>query len=280
MKEVRVSKIFNSQTGRAVIIAIDHGLFLGAIEGLKNPVNVVKKLIKNDIDAVIMAPGTFRLTKEFFGKKEAPARILTVDFILLSNIPGNFDTVSGYSLLSSVEQAIKWGFDAVKVVLIWGTDKKMQLTNIKLIADLATRCDQWEMPLMVEILLWGKDIPEDKKTDSKIIENACRIAIEIGADILKIPYTGNVEDFSAIVNSSPVPVVVLGGSKINSDRDILQTVKHSMDAGARGIAFGRNIWQHKKMDEMLMALKDIVHLNKDVDTVIKEYISLSEKTSL
>jgi len=270
MKEVRISRIFNSKSSRGVIIAVDHGLFMGAVEGLKKPIEIVKKLIENEVDAIIMPLGAFKLTKEFFRKKEAPARILTADFILLSNVPGNFDTVSGYSLLSSVEQAAKWGFDAVKVALIWGMDKKTQLTNVKLIADLALKCDQWEIPLMVETLLWGEDIPDDKKTDPKIIENACRIAIEIGADILKIPYTGDMESFSAIVNNSQVPIVILGGPKMSSDRNILQMVKDSINAGAKGVAFGRNVWQHKKMDEIITALKGIVHLGKDVDEVINK----------
>jgi len=270
MKEIRISKLFNSKSGRGVIIAIDHGLFMGAVEGLKNPIDIVRKLVENEVDAIIMPLGTFKLTKEFFRKKEAPARILTVDFVLFSNIPGNFGTPLGYSLLSSVEQAVKWGFDAVKVILIWGMDKKTQLTNIKLIADLALRCDQWEVPLIVEILLWGENIPDDKKTDPKIIENACRIAVEIGADMLKVPYTGNVDDFSVIVNNSKVPVVILGGSKVSSDRDVLQMVKDSIDAGAKGVAFGRNVWQHRKMNEIIKALKGIIHLDKDVDEVINE----------
>lgn len=94
MKQIRISRVFNSQTGRAVIIA--------------------------------------------------------TDYVLLSNVPGSFDNPFGYTLVSSVEEAVKWGFDMLKVLLVWGTDRNSQLTSIKLIAKLAEECDRWKMPLMIE----------------------------------------------------------------------------------------------------------------------------------
>ena len=69
MKEIRISKLFNSKSGKEVIIAIDHGLFMSAVEGLKNPIDIVRKLVENEVDAIIMPLGTFKLTKEFFRKK-------------------------------------------------------------------------------------------------------------------------------------------------------------------------------------------------------------------
>ena len=273
MKEIRISRVFNSDSDRAVIIAIDHGLFLGSLEGIKDPRVIVKRLIHNQIDGIIMTAGAFKFTKELFPGKESPARILAIDYVLFSNVPGNFDSPFGYTLVSSVEEAVKWGFDMLKILLIWGTDKNTQLTSIKTIAKLAGECERWEMPLMIETVLWGQAIPEDKKTDPRILEHACRMAVEIGADVLKIPYTGNIENFSAITNNLPVPVVILGGPKTNNDRDVLQTVKDSVDAGAKGVAFGRNVWQHQQMDAVLAALKDIIHCNKSVDAVVEKYLS-------
>ncbi len=271
IKEIRISRIFNPKSGKAVIIPVDHGLFRGAIKGIEDPVNVLKRLVQNNIDATLISFGIAKITEKLFYTKNAPARILTSDFNLYSNIPGNAEGVFGNNLLSSVEQAVKYGFDAMKVFLIWGVDKSVLLSNIKLIAKLARECDRWEMPLMVEPLLKGEDIRIEKKNDQRLIENACRISLEIGADILKIPYTGDIESFSRIVENSHVPVLILGGPKMNNLRDVLQTARDAIDAGAKGVVFGRNVWQHPQMDKVLMSLKDIVHINKDVDLVMGKY---------
>ena len=115
---------------------------------------------------------------------------------------------------------------------------------------------------MVEPLLNGEDIPIEKKNDLGLIENTCRISLEIGADILKIPYTGGVESFSRIVKNSHVTVMILGGPKTNNLRDVLQTARNAIDAGAKDIVFGRNVWQHPQMNKVLMSPKDIVHINE------------------
>ncbi len=271
MKESRISRIFNPETGRAVIIPIDHGLFMGSLEGLKAPFDIAEKLVEARIDATLMSFGMAKLTKELFNRKNAPSKILTADFILLSNIPGNVDGILGYDAISSVEQAVKWGFDAVKVLLAWGTNGKILMDNIRSIGKFARECDKWDMPLMIEPVLWGRDVPDDKRDDPILIEHACRIAVELGADILKAPYTGDKESFARIVSNSHVPVVILGGPKMSNIRDVLQTAKDSLDAGGRGVVFGRNVWQHPEMEKVLMALKDIVHTNKDVDNVIKDH---------
>lgn len=271
MKEFRISKIFNPETGKAVVIPIDHGLDGLIYKGLEDPVRVLNKLIRVGIDATLMGPGLTKITQSFFDKKNAPARILTSDFYLGYNIPGQEGDIYGCTPLSSVEQAIRWGCDAVKVVIIWGMAKEAQLNNIKLVASLARECDKWEMPLMVEPLLLGRDIPREKRNDPELVATACRIAVELGADILKAPYTGDIESFSKIVDTAHVPVLVLGGPKMDTTRGVLQVAKDSVDAGAKGIVFGRNVWQNPEMEKVVKALKDIVHFNKAVDEVIEEY---------
>lgn len=267
IRENRISRIFNSKTGKAVVIPIDHGIMMGAIDGLKDPVKTLIRLIQAEIDATLMSFGLAKRTKDLFDKKSAPSRILTSDFILPSNIPGNFDGVFGYSLISSVEQAVKLGFDAVKVLLMWGIDEKILMDNIRSIGEFVRECDKWEMPIMIEPLLMGKNVPRN----AEIMEHACRIAVELGADILKVPYTGDKESFARIVSNSHVPVVILGGPKMDSVRNVLQTAKDSIDMGGKGIVFGRNVWQYPDMDKLLMALKDIVHGDEDVNTVIGRY---------
>ncbi len=270
-KQIRISKLFDSKSGNAVIIPIDHGLVMGSVEGLSDPVDVLEKLVKLGIDATLMSAGLAKITTELFEGKNAPAKILTADSPLISNVPGNFDGVLAHKPVATVEYAIRWGFDAVKVLFPWGSDKEIQAATIELTANFANECDRWGIPLMVEPVLWGKAIPKERQRDPKLIENAARIALELGADILKMPYTGDLQNFSKLIKDFHVPVVVLGGPKMESISDVLGVAKESIKSGAKGIVFGRNVWQYPAMDDLVYALQDIVHKNADVEEVIKKY---------
>jgi len=98
-----------------------------------------------------------------------------------------------------------------------------------------------------------------------MIRHACRIAFELGADVLKAPYPGKQADFARLVEDSPIPVLILGGPKMNTVREVLQMVKDATDAGGRGVFFGRNVWAHEHPDRIINALKAIVHNRASVD---------------
>jgi len=270
-KSIRMSRLFNEETGKSVIIPIDHGAVLGNIAGLTDPVGVLKELIKLKIDATLINPGIAKITETLFASRSAPARILTADIPLFSCIPGKQEGVLQNDLLCSVEDAVRGAFDAMKVLLVYGTDKDVLIKNIKFVGNLANECDKWGMPLMVEPVLWGDRIPDDKKKDITLVENAARIALEIGADILKMPYTGDKETFSDLVKKFKVPIVILGGPKMKSTKDILEVAYDSTQAGAKGIVFGRNVWQYSDMPSLVKALQDIVHKGSRVDEVVKKY---------
>lgn len=270
-KQEKMRGLFHPETGKTVIIPVDHGLCMGVVEGLEDPKAVVKKLMDDGVDATLMSFGVGKITAELFTLKKSMGRIITADYILMSQVPGVLEGVFGNCRYSTVEQAVKWGFDAVKVMLVWGTRPETQLEAIKYTGHLAAQCDKWGMPLMVEPVLLGEGIPGDKKNDPEVIQSACRIAVELGADILKAPYTGDKQSFGQIVQNSHLPVVVLGGPKMKNIKDVLQTAKDSVDAGGKGIVFGRNVWQHPHMDKVIEALKDIVHQESSVDEVLGRY---------
>jgi DhnA family fructose-bisphosphate aldolase class Ia len=142
------------------------------------------------------------------------------------------------------------------------------LEAFRYISEFAKECDKLDMPFMIEPVLMGENIPKERKKDPELITHACRIALELGADILKVPYTGDKESFSAIVNNSPVPVVILGGPRMSSMKEVLQTAKDSVDAGGKGVVFGRNVWQSPSMSSVISALQDIVHKGQAVETAM------------
>ena len=272
IKQERLQNIFNKQSGHAVIIPLDEGVYMGAVKGIEDPVKIVNKLIDSKVDGTIMGFGLGKVTANLFYTKKHISKILSVDYMLMSTMPGKEEGIFGNTLLSSVEQAIKWGFDAIKAFLIWGVEPNLQLQNIKYIGKLARSCDKHDMPLIIEPLLIGKNIPENKRNDPKLIMDTCRIAMEMGADILKISYPDDKESFSQIVKNSYIPVVILGGPKKEGKiKEMLQMTKSAIEVGGKGIVFGRNVWQSSKMDNIISALKDIVHNNNGVDEVLEKY---------
>ena len=258
-KAARIARLVNPSSGRSVIIPIDHGIVMGAIDGLKDPIEVLERLIALRIDATLLTPGLWKVAQPLFTRRDAPARVLTADLPLSSTLPGGPASFTENDLMVSVEFALRHAFDAVKVILLWGLERHEQMANLKLVGNIAEQCDRWGLPLMVEPVLWGSGVPPEKKSDPLLIESAARVALELGADILKIPYTGEPEAFGDLVRRLRVPVFVLGGPKMGTLADIFSVAHHSVAAGARGIVFGRNVWQNPSMDAVVRGLMDVVH---------------------
>jgi class I fructose-bisphosphate aldolase len=270
--EKRVNRLFNCSNGRAIVIPIDHGFYRGNVKGLEDPYQLMESLIQEGVDATLMSFGMGKMTNNLFAAKNAPARILTIDYPLFSNIPGESQGVLDYSMCSTVEQALKWGFDCVKVLLVWGLKPDLQMKEIKCISSLVAECDQADMPVMMEPVFHGEYIPAEKKSDPKLIAHAARLALELGADVLKMPYTGDVNSFQTITNALHVPIVILGGPKMNSIADVFRVARESVEAGGRGVVFGRNVWGDQSiMVKMVRGLKDAVYNLDDPQTIVAKY---------
>lgn len=271
LKEKRMQNIFNSETGRTLMASIDHGLYMGAIKGIEYPLEVIKEFIECDLDGILLSLGLNKISTEIFKQKKYLSKILTLDYILLSKIPGIVEEIFANCAFFSVEQAVHWGFDAVKVLLAWGTDRETQIQSIQYIAKIAQACDKLQMPLMIKPFLDNKNIPKEKRKDPKVIIDASRIAVEMGADIIKIPYTGDKDSFAKIVDHSYVPVVIYGVPDMGTMKDLLQATKDSIDVGGKGIVFGMDVWQNNNRKKIIHALRDIIHKNKGIDEVTSKY---------
>lgn len=271
LKEKRMQNIFNSETGRTLMASIDHGLYMGAVRGIEHPIEVIKEFIECDLDGILFSLGLYKISTEIFKQKKVLSKILTLDYILLSKIPGTVEEIFANCAFFSVEQAVHWGFDAVKVLLAWGTDRETQIKSIQYIAKIAQACDKLQMPLMIKPFLDNKNIPKEKRKDPKVIIDASRIAVEMGADIIKIPYTGDKDSFAEIVEHSYVPVVIYGVPDMGTMKDLLQATKDSIDVGGKGIVFGMDVWQKNNRKKIIHALRDIIHKNKGIDEVTDKY---------
>jgi class I fructose-bisphosphate aldolase len=272
-KEVRLKRLFDRASGKSLVVPADHGMGLGVVQGLEEPRLLLAQLEGLGVDATLLSPGIARATADLFAHRGAPARILTVDLPLISNVPGRVDEVRAYSLIASVEDALRMGVECVKVLLVWGIESAVQMENLRLVGKLARECEVSEMPLMVEPVLWGEAIEPERRADPTLVANACRIAVELGADVIKGPYVANSEALSTLVRRTPVPVVLLGGPRIESARAVLDIAANAMSCGVHGLVFGRNVFQRPNAEAMIRAMRGIVHEGMSAEQAEGAYLS-------
>ncbi len=269
-KTIRMGRLLDAETHRTVIVAIDHGLG-GVASGIEHLEMTLPKIIAGNPDAIIMSTGVAKRFQHLFYGRGKPSIIVTVDYGGGSTLPGKGGRGEDYRLIASVEDSLKIGADAVKMVLVFGRENlKIHTDNIQFVADIARQCEQWRVPLLLEPVLWGKTITDEDRKDPHILKHICRIGFELGADILKVPYMGNVETFREAAEICPLPIVILGGAKMATERDALGIVAEALESGAIGVAFGRNVFQHPNPTAMIHALRQIIHEKASVDDAMTQ----------
>jgi DhnA family fructose-bisphosphate aldolase class Ia len=238
----RMQHIF-ARDGRAVIVAMD-GARNGPAPGLEQPAEAVVKVVAGGVDAIMTTIGMARAVAGALG---GTGLILALD----SEGP-----IADYG----VEQALRFGADAVELKVFPDNPQETKLADLR---RLAARCAEWGMPLLAE------PIPVSfQETSAHTVENvakAARIGAEAGADFVKVHYVGPVEAYRKVTRSCYVPVLVLGGPAKDDPRYALQMAADAIQAGARGIVYGRNIVTHPRPDRMAAALGEIIHGGATVD---------------
>jgi len=256
-KKIRLERIIDRNSRKTVIIPMDHGVTVGPIEGLADMRTAVSNVVRGGANAILMHKGIVRAGHRGAGR----------DVGLIIHLSGGTamsPDPNAKELVCTVEEAIKLGADAVSVHINLGaeTDNKM----LRQLGYISERCMVWQMPLVAMMYTRGLNIKDEYNVDN--VKHAARVAAELGADIVKVVYTGSVESFAEVVNGCTVPVVIAGGPKMDSDEDIFKMVESALKAGAEGISIGRNAFQHKNPTRMVQALSKMVHEGATVDEAI------------
>ena len=257
-KEIRLERIIDRNSRKTVIIPMDHGVTVGPIEGLADMRTAVSKVVAGGANAILIHKGIVRAGHRGTGKD--------VGLIIhLSAGTSISPDPNAKELVCSVEEAMKLGADAVSVHINLGaeTDKEM-LAQLGYVSE---RCLEWQMPLVAMMYTRGQKIKNE--FDVNNVKHAARVGAELGAEIVKVPYTGSVDSFTEVVQGCPVPVVIAGGEKMDSDEDIFKMVEDALKAGAAGVSIGRNAFQHEKPDKMVEALSKMVHERASVAEAVK-----------
>ncbi|MDA8404912.1 MAG: 2-amino-3,7-dideoxy-D-threo-hept-6-ulosonate synthase [Desulfobacteraceae bacterium] len=257
-KHIRMERIMDRNTGRTLIVPLDHGVSVGPIEGIIDMKTTVAQIAEGGANAIV----------EHKGLVGAGHRGRGSDIGLIVHLSAS-TSLSMYphskTLVCTVEEALKLGADAVSIHVNIGNGQEKEMLND--FGRVSYESRNWGIPLLAMMYPRGEKIKDEY--DVEVVKHAARVGCEMGADIVKVSYTGSPESFAKVVEGCTVPVVIAGGAKMNSDRDILEMVKGSIDAGGSGVSIGRNVFQHKNPTRMVQAMASILFDNKSVGDALK-----------
>ena len=259
-KSIRIERIINRNSKKTIIIPMDHGLTVGSIDGLEDMASMIDKVALGGANAIL----------EHSGMVGAGHRHSGEDIGLIIHLSGATNLSPDPDrkvLVCSVERALKMGADGCSIHINIGADEEPEmLQDASMVIE---SCREWGMPLLAMMYPRGKKIKNEH--DPEVVNIAVRAGAELGADIVKTNYTGDIDSFKKIVKGVHIPVIIAGGPKMDTNEDLLTMVHDSIQAGGSGVAFGRNIFQSKDPTKLVAAIAKIVHENNSVDEVLKEF---------
>jgi fructose-bisphosphate aldolase/2-amino-3,7-dideoxy-D-threo-hept-6-ulosonate synthase len=258
-KQIRIERIMHRESRNIVLIPMDHGISDGPIKGLIDVADSINKVADGGADAILMQKGIVKHGHRGYGHDVGLIVHMSASTILGPD-PNN------KVLACTVEEVMKMGADAVSIHVNVGSETEAE--QLQQLGSVAEQCTYWGMPLLAMMYPRGKNIKDPH--DPKLVAHAARIGAELGADIIKTVYTGDPDSFRDVVNGCPVPIVIAGGPKTNTDEEFLQMIKGAMEGGARGVAIGRNVFQHENPTKITKAITEIVHHNKTVEEALEK----------
>jgi fructose-bisphosphate aldolase / 2-amino-3,7-dideoxy-D-threo-hept-6-ulosonate synthase len=241
--QIRLNRILRK--GRMLCIPMDHGISSGPIEGLEDPHSIIYKCENHGLTSVIINKGILKTLSK-------PTK---VGLLVHYSSSTSLSTAPNRKMLTgTVKEAVRLGADGVSLHINIGGKEEPEM--LEQLGTISSDCHKWNMPLLAMMYPRGENVKNPH--DPEIVAHVARIGAESGADIVKTLYTGDIDSFSKIVKSTPVPIVIAGGPKAKTDMDVLQMTEDAMKAGAKGVTYGRNIFAHKEPQKMVEALAGII----------------------
>ncbi|MBI5778051.1 MAG: 3-hydroxy-5-phosphonooxypentane-2,4-dione thiolase [Planctomycetes bacterium] len=233
--------------GHCFFLPVDHGYFQGPTHCLEKPSETIKPLLPY-CDALFATRGVMRASIDAVKMKPIILRVSGGASVVGKDLANE-------GLTTSIEEIIRLNATAVGISVFIGSDyEKESLLNL---ATLVNDCERYGIPVMA-VTAVGKEL---EKREARYLALCCRIAAELGARVVKTYWC---KDFNKVVEGCPVPVVIAGGPKCETEREVLEFVYDGMQQGATGINLGRNIWQSAHPVAIAKALQSIIHKKADV----------------
>jgi len=255
----RIAQIIKPTDNRALMLAVDHGYFLGPTEKLEVPRKAISPLLKH-CDSLMLTRGVQRTSVSPKFPTPIVLRVSGGSSIIGTDLSNEEITVS-------IKDAIRLNACALAMSIFVGS--KYEKQTIVNLGKLVNEAEEFGIPVLA-VTAVGKEIGQK---DARYLSLACRIAAEQGAHIVKTYYCKN---FEKVVESCPVPIIIAGGKKI-PERDALELAYNSIKSGAVGVDMGRNIWQSDNPVPMIRAVRSIVHGNSNVNDAFTLYQKLCKE---
>ena len=240
----RMARIIQPDTGRAVMLAFDHGYFLGPTNRLEVPRETITPLLPY-ADTIMLTRGVLRTSVDPESNPNVVLRVSGGTSIVGPNLENE-------GITTCFEDAIRLNVAGVGLSVFIGTEFERQ--TLLALAELANQGEKYGIPVL-GITAVGKEL---EKRDSRYLALCCRICAELGAHIVKTYYC---EDFDKVTQSCPVPIVIAGGPKLETELEVFEMIEDAIQRGAVGVDMGRNIWQHDYPVAMIRAIRALVHEN-------------------
>lgn len=247
-RSVRLRRLYQHGDDRLLVVPLDHSLTDGPIVPSGGVGPLVGQLARNGVDAVVLHKGAVRMLDH--------TDFTTTSLIVhLSASTAHAPDPDAKYLVSSVEEALRLGADAVSVHVNLGSDQeRRQITDLASVSD---ACDRWSVPLLAMMYPRGPRV--DNPRDPGLVAHAATLAADLGADIVKVPYVGSVTAMTEVARSCPVPVIVAGGPRLTGTEPLLAYVDQVLRAGVAGLAMGRNVFQAPDPGACAFLVADRVH---------------------
>lgn len=253
----RMARIIKPRTGRTVMLAVDHGYFLGPTSGLEIPTRTIKPLLPY-ADSLMLTRGVLRSSVPPGADIPIVLRVSGGTSILSKDL-------SDEGITTSIREALRLNVSAIALSIFVGSEHERQtLLNL---SELVNQAAEYGIPVLA-VTAVGREMTRD----ARYLSLCCRIAAELGAHFIKTYFC---EDFEKVVESCPVPIVIAGGKKV-PEQDALQLAHNAVSHGAVGVDMGRNIFQSKNPVGMIKAVRAIVHKGASV----KESYTIFKKTKM
>ncbi len=243
-----------STNDRYLIVPMDHGITMGAVDGLVDIESTIDGVTRGGADAVLTQRG---IAKRVHPNKNGAGYIVHVNGSTTIGPDENDKRVT-----ATAQDAVRAGADAVSFHINVGSDHEPN--QIEDLAELTADAERLGLPVLAMAYARGPGVDE---TDPEALGHAVRLAEELGADVVKTGYSGDGDSFTRVTESTGLPVVIAGGSK-GTDRDTVEMVRGAMDGGAAGVSMGRSIFQHEDPEGISRAVSAIVHDDTDVDEAL------------
>jgi DhnA family fructose-bisphosphate aldolase class Ia/Fe-S-cluster-containing hydrogenase component 2 len=285
----RMDRLFNRHAdGRAICVAADHGYMSDVTPNVVNLRSTVEAIIAGGVDGILLAPGQALRLAPLFKGRNGPALIVRADWMNMPRLgTSNVTNAVPQRLLLNekiitAEQALSLGATAITIYLFLGYSDKVEAIGIDKCTKFVNESRRAGLPCIIEPLAYGGQV-----TGANIVEIltlGARMAVEIGADALKIPYTGDVDSFRHLIDVSGGPTLVLGGARSDNERDALELYAEAHQAGASGCLMGRNVTKSPDPKAMIEQLCNLGHHGWTVDEALRgetwDFVHLKAKPAL